>query len=88
VYPDWQRLAGLSAERAERLYGLVYPRDRLMVRLVIFAMNLALSLLRKPVRASVHPDDAIERVVREKGLSRHFSRSVGPVWQVVVYRRP
>jgi hypothetical protein len=88
VYPDWQRLAGLSADRAERLYGLVYPRDRLVVRLVIFAMNLTLSLLRKPVRASVHPDDAIEQVVRGKGFSRHFSRSVGPVWQVVVYRRP
>ncbi|MGH9175520.1 MAG: class I SAM-dependent methyltransferase [Vicinamibacterales bacterium] len=88
VYPDWERLAKFSADRAQRLYGLVYPRDRRMVRLVIFAMNLALRLLQKPVRASVHPEDAIERVVREKGLSRHFSRSVGPVWQVAVYRRP
>ena len=88
VYPEWQRLAGFSAERAERLFGLVYPRDRFMVRIVIIAMNLALRLLRKPVRASVHPDDEIDRVVREKGLSRHITRSVGPAWQVVVYRRP
>lgn len=88
VYPEWQRLAGISAERAERLYGLVYPRDRFMVRLVIIAMNLALRLLRKPVRAYVHPDDEIDRVVCEQGLSRHSTRSVGPVWQVVVYRRP
>ena len=41
VYPDWQRLVEVSAEHAQRLYGLVYPRDRLMVRLVIFTMNLA-----------------------------------------------
>ena len=88
VYPEWQRLAGFSAERAERLFGLVYPRDRFMVRIVIIAMNLALRLLRKPVRAFVHPDDEIDRVVREKGLSRHITRSVGPAWQVVVYRRP
>ena len=88
VYPEWQRLAGFSAERAERLFGLVYPRDRFMVRIVIIAMNLALRLLRKPVRASVHPDDEIDRVVREKGLSRHITRSVGPAWQVVLYRRP
>jgi hypothetical protein len=27
VYPDWQRLIELSAARARRLYGLVYPRD-------------------------------------------------------------
>jgi hypothetical protein len=58
-----------------------------MVRLVIFVMNLALRVLRKPVRASVHPAAAIERVVREQGLSRHFSRSVGVAWQVAVYRR-
>jgi magnesium-protoporphyrin O-methyltransferase len=56
VYPDWERLAGLAAERAQWLYGLVYPRDTRMVRLVIVAMNLMLRLRRKPVRASIRPD--------------------------------
>jgi hypothetical protein len=87
VYPDWERLAELSAARAQRLYGLVYPRDTPMVRLVIFAMNLILRLRRKAVRASIRPVDAIERIVREHGLNPHFSRSVGPAWQVTVYRR-
>jgi hypothetical protein len=87
VYPDWERLAALSAARAQRLYGLVYPRDRRSVRLVVFAMNLVLRLRRTPVRASVHPADAIERVLRENGLSPHVSVSVGPAWQVAVYRR-
>jgi hypothetical protein len=40
VYPDLDRLAGLSAERARRLYGLVYPRDTRIVRLVFFALSL------------------------------------------------
>ena len=87
VYPDWERLAELSAARAQRLYGLVYPRDTPMVRLVIFVMNLILRLRRKPVRASIRPADEIERIVRESGLGLHFSRSVGPAWQVAVYRR-
>lgn len=87
VYPDWERLIEFSAARAQRLYGLVYPRDTRFVRLVIVAMSLVLRLLRKPVRASVHPVDAIERVVREDGLSPHFTRSVGAAWQVAVYRR-
>jgi hypothetical protein len=82
VYPDLDRLAGLSVERARRLFGLVYPRDTRIVRLVVFAMSLILRLLRKPVRGFVHPVDAIERVVRENGLSPHFSRRVGRVWQV------
>jgi 2-polyprenyl-3-methyl-5-hydroxy-6-metoxy-1,4-benzoquinol methylase len=86
VYPDWERLAELAAARAERLYGLVYPRDTRMVRVVIFAINLLLRLLRKPVRASVRPHNAVERIAHERGLGSHFSRDVGP-WQIVIFRR-
>ena len=32
VYPDWKRLIHLSAARARRLYGLVYPRNTLPVK--------------------------------------------------------
>jgi hypothetical protein len=88
VYPDWERLTELSAQHAQRLYGLVYPRNTLMVRLVTFAMNVVLRLLRKPMRVSVRPGEAIDLVARERGLVRQFSQSVGPAWQVAVYRRP
>jgi 2-polyprenyl-3-methyl-5-hydroxy-6-metoxy-1,4-benzoquinol methylase len=88
VYPDWERLADLSAARAKRLYGLVYPRDTRMVRFVVFVMNVMLRLRRKPVRAAIRPADAIERIVRKNGLSPHFSQSVGQAWQAAVYRRP
>jgi magnesium-protoporphyrin O-methyltransferase len=87
VYPDWKRLAELSAARAERLYGLVYPRNTRMVSLVVVLMNLVLRLCRSPVRASVRPADEIDRIARENGLARHLSRSVGPAWEVAVYRR-
>ena len=87
VYPDWQRLIELSAGRAGRLYGLVYPRDTPFVRLVIFGINVVLRLRRKQVRAAIRPADTIERVLRENGLSLHASKSVGPAWQVAVYRR-
>ena len=87
VYPDWERLAELSAAHAQRLYGLVYPRNTLMVRIVVFAMNAMLRLRRKPVRAAIRPVDVIERIVRESGLSPHVSQNVGPAWQVAIYRR-
>jgi len=87
VYPGWERLTELSAEHAQRLYGLVYPRDTPMVRLVIFAMNLILRLRRKRVHASIRPVVEIERIARESGLSPRFSGSAGPAWQVAVYRR-
>jgi hypothetical protein len=87
VYPGWERLAGLAAGRAQRLLGLVYPRETRMVRLVIFAMNLILRLQRKPVRASIRPADAINRIAHENGLAPHVSRDVGPAWRVAVFRR-
>jgi 2-polyprenyl-3-methyl-5-hydroxy-6-metoxy-1,4-benzoquinol methylase len=87
VYPDWERLVGLAAARAQRLFGLVYPRDTRMVRLVIFGMNLMLRLQRQPVRAAIRPGDAIERIARENGLVPEISRDVGPAWHVAVFRR-
>lgn len=87
VYPEWKRLLELSTARAQRLYGLVYPRNTAMVRFVIVVMNLILRLKRKPVRAAIRPADEIERIARGNGLVPHASQDVGPAWQVVVYRR-
>jgi magnesium-protoporphyrin O-methyltransferase len=87
VYPDWERLVELSAARAQRLYGLVYPRDTPMVRFVILVMNLVLRLRRARVRAAIRPVDEIERIARENGLALHASQNVGPAWQVAFYHR-
>ena len=84
VSPDWQRLIQLSAARARRLYGLVYPRDTLPVRMVVGVMNLL--MWRGPVHAAIRPLDEIDRLAREAGLVRYFSNTAGP-WQVAVYRR-
>jgi SAM-dependent methyltransferase len=87
VYPEWKRLVELSTARAQRFYGLVYPRNTAMVRFVIVLMNLTLRLKRKPVRAAIRPANEIERIARGNGLAPHASQDVGPAWQVVVYRR-
>jgi SAM-dependent methyltransferase len=87
VYPDWERLVELSAARAQRLYGLVYPRNTPMVRFVILVMNLVLRLRRAQVRAAIRPADEIGRIARENGLLPHASQDVGPAWRVLVYRR-
>ena len=87
VYPDWERLAGLAASRAQRLFGLVYPRDTRMVRLVVFAMNLKLRPRRTAVRASVRPGEAVERIARDNGLVPHLARDIGPAWHIAVFRR-
>jgi 2-polyprenyl-3-methyl-5-hydroxy-6-metoxy-1,4-benzoquinol methylase len=87
VYPDWELLARLSAERARRLYGIVIPRDTRFVRLAISTINLVVGLRRLRVRAAVVPIDALDRILREQGLHQCFSQTVGPAWRVLLYRR-
>jgi magnesium-protoporphyrin O-methyltransferase len=84
VYPDWMRLIRVSAARTRRLYGLVYPRNTLPVRMVVALLNLL--LWRGPVHASVRSPEVIERLTREAGLVRYFSKMTGP-WEVALYRR-
>ena len=84
VHPAWKELIHLSAARARRLYGLVYPRNTLPVKMVVSVMNLL--VWRGPVHASVPSPDVIDRLTSEAGLVRFFSKTMGP-WQVAVYRR-
>ena len=38
-YPDMERLVRTSAEKARRLYGAVYPRERWWARVGVALMN-------------------------------------------------
>jgi magnesium-protoporphyrin O-methyltransferase len=84
VCPDWKRLIQLSAARTRLLYGLVYPRNSLPVRMVVSVMNRL--VWRGRVRAAVPTPDVIDKLTIQAGLVRLFSKPTGP-WQVAVFRR-
>jgi hypothetical protein len=52
------------------LYGLVYPRNILPVRMVVSLMNLL--VWRGPVHASVRSPEVIDKLASEAGLVRYF----------------
>lgn len=85
-YRDADALVGLSAARAQHVYGLVLPRDRFIVRAAIRAYNLTLRLRRKAYRGYVHRNATVDQLVASHGL---HPRSEGRtfVWRVVVYDR-
>lgn len=86
-YDDMTALVGMSAARARRFYGAVYPRDVWWVRAVLAVVNLFLRLRRSLFRTFVHPTAAVDAEVARQGLTRRFTRQTS-VWQVVVYARP
>jgi magnesium-protoporphyrin O-methyltransferase len=87
-YPDMPALVSLSAQKARRLYGLVYPVDRWWTRLSTAVIDSWRNWVRRnPMRVFVHSPQAVEAIIQSHGLERRFHKVMGP-WQVVVYARP
>jgi len=85
-YDEVEKLVGLSAERARKLYGVVYPRDTWWVKAGLWLENFFLRLRKSPYRSYVHPTEAVEALLTRNGLKRRTYRQTF-VWQVVVYSR-
>ena len=85
-YDGVKALVSLSASKARRLYGAVYPRSTWWVRLSLFFENLGYRLRRSPFRAFVHSSELVDRLIRDAGLSLVYQRNTF-LWQVVVYQR-
>jgi len=85
-YHDVASLVDLSATRARRYYGLVYPRDTWWIRLALPLLNVGFWLRRNPFRTFVHPTRTVEAIVHRHALKRRFYRK-SFIWQIVVYER-
>ena len=86
-YPDMESLVGRSADRARRVYALVYPQDRWWVGLGLRVTNLFMRVSRRAFRAYLHRTRDVDAVARAHGLAPRHARRAGPIWQVAVYVR-
>ncbi len=85
-YPDMPALVRLSSQRAQRYYGLVYPRASWWMRAGRRAINLWMRLQRNPFRFFVHQVADVDGILREGGFERQFFRRY-LFWEVVLYAR-
>lgn len=86
-YGDMPALVNSSAQKARKLYGVVYPLDRWWIKLAMQVYyNLRYWLQRNPMRNFVHPAAAVEAAIRSNGFERRFYHAMG-VWQVAVFAR-
>jgi hypothetical protein len=79
-------LVELSAARAGKLYGLVYPRDTWWVKLGLAVENFFYWLRRDHFRVFAHSTQAVEALLRRQGFKPCFYQQAGS-WQIVVYER-
>lgn len=85
-YPDMERLVSLSAKKAGRLYGAVYPRERWFVKAFVALGNRMRQIRGNAFRSYVHSVDAIDAALERQGLGKRNVRETF-VWRVVVYSR-
>jgi 2-polyprenyl-3-methyl-5-hydroxy-6-metoxy-1,4-benzoquinol methylase len=85
-YHDMEKLVSLSAARARKLYGLVYPRDIWWMKIGLAFQNFFFRLRRSPFRTFAHPTKAVEALLGSHGFKQHSYQQT-LVWQVVVYTR-
>jgi magnesium-protoporphyrin O-methyltransferase len=85
-YHDMPSLVTLSAARAHRLYGAVFPRRTWWNALGVVLLNAVSRIRRSPFRSFLHPPERIDALLRESGLHPRAVRET-LFWRVAVYAR-
>lgn len=85
-YPDMEQLVSASTSHARRVYGAVFPRERLLTKAFVAVSNFARRISGNSFRSYVHPVRAIDAAVRRQGLRLRSVRDTF-VWRVAIYSR-
>jgi SAM-dependent methyltransferase len=85
-FDDMESLVRLSAEKARRFYGAVYPRDVGWMRIALAVINIVSRLKQSPFRVFLHRPSAIHANLVSAGLDLRITRRTAG-WEVVVYER-
>jgi magnesium-protoporphyrin O-methyltransferase len=83
-YPDMPALVDASAQKATRLYGIVFPRGHLVNRVIFGLINLVQTLRRRPFKVFLHDTVGVENRLRTHGFRKHVHRT-SFLWQVHLY---
>jgi methyltransferase family protein len=85
-YPDVESLVRLSAAWAGRLYGIVLPRDRWVVRVGIALEAAWFRLTRRRYRPFAHPNRLVDALAVSQGLEP-VAETGTYFWRVALFRR-
>jgi hypothetical protein len=84
--PDGVELASVASRLTRRTLVLSYPRDRILVRLGIAAINLGQRLLGRSFRAYVHPPALLRAAAEAEGLQLR-ELGGGSLWEFSTMQR-
>jgi SAM-dependent methyltransferase len=85
-YPEMEELVSRSAARARRLWGAVFPRERVLFKAMVQLGNGMRRLKSNDFRTFIHPVGGIDAVLRREGLTLRSVRDTYG-WRAAVYSR-
>jgi 2-polyprenyl-3-methyl-5-hydroxy-6-metoxy-1,4-benzoquinol methylase len=85
-YDNMQDLVRLSAMKARKVYGLVFPRDIWPFRVLIPVANFFIKLTGSPFRIFIHRTEEVKKILISQGLQQQFQKNAG-FWQILVFDR-
>ncbi|MFQ5538503.1 MAG: class I SAM-dependent methyltransferase [Gemmatimonadota bacterium] len=85
-YHDMPALVDATAPKARRLYGIVFPREGILMRAGTGAINFFQRLRRHPFNVFLHGTRRIMERVTGHGMEVALYRNT-LLWQVAVFRR-
>jgi hypothetical protein len=85
-YADYDALIGAAAERSRRYLVMSFPRERILSRAVVAAINLVARLLRWEHRSFVHPVAEMIAAAERHGVLPVFEHRA-LVWQMAAFER-
>ena len=84
-YPDVDALVGAAAARTRRILVLTYPRERILIRLALNVVNLALRVSGTTFRVYVHPIQQIADAAASHGLALVKRERNSPFWESAAF---
>lgn len=85
-YDDVDALVTASSEKADRVFGVVFPRVEWWTRIGFSLINFVQRIRRASFRAFLHSPQRVEELLSARGFGRVFHRE-SLVWRVSVYQR-
>ena len=85
-YDELKPLIKLSCEKTMKYYGVIYPRDTWLVKVVIGFENVMRKIKGNTFRVFVYSTEEVDSLIKEYGLRKVFYKAM-MVWQIVIYSR-
>ncbi|MEX0646639.1 MAG: methyltransferase domain-containing protein [Balneolaceae bacterium] len=85
-YPDPEKLIQATASKSKYLYGVVYPRERVITGMIARLGNLWFRLRGSEFRTYLFPSGYIDSLIKKQGFRSHKKQKT-LLWHVVTYTR-